>query len=89
MSAMSEALGMITIDEILTSGRMKIEQFVKNKTQDIFDRYQLGVTVTQVVILDALPVKEVEFSYNEVNKAIARNGKIGLSSSSTLSYRHT
>ncbi|WP_367607530.1 FtsH protease activity modulator HflK [Legionella sp. W05-934-2] len=66
---MNEVIGELSFNEIVTSGRKEIEKQVLTRTQALIDRLQLGVRIDQVIILNALPPKQVVFAFNEVNKA--------------------
>lgn len=66
---MSAVVGESSFDYILSTGRDDIEKKVANRIQQTLDQYQVGITVKKVIILDALPAKEVISAFNEVNKA--------------------
>jgi HflK protein len=66
---MNEVIGSSLLKDIMTTERAAIERKAKEKIQALFDAYALGIQVNQVIILDAIPVQEVLFAFNEVNKA--------------------
>ncbi|MEI6715031.1 MAG: FtsH protease activity modulator HflK [Verrucomicrobiota bacterium] len=68
-SAMREVIGDRTVDEVITIGRQEIEIAALARMQDLVKRYQLGIRVDQVQLKDVNPPKQVEASFNEVNKA--------------------
>lgn len=68
-SAMREVVGDRTVDEVITIGRQEIEVAALARMQDFAKRYQLGIRVDQVQLKDVNPPKQVESSFNEVNKA--------------------
>lgn len=69
LSVMNEVIGEFRLEEVITTGRKTIELAVQQRAQEILNEYDVGITVTQVVILNALPPKRVEFAFDEVNKA--------------------
>jgi membrane protease subunit HflK len=68
-SAMREVVGDRTVDEVITIGRQDIEVAALARMQDYVKRYQLGIRVDQVQLKDVNPPRQVESSFNEVNKA--------------------
>lgn len=71
---MSEAMmrlviGDHSINQVLTSGREKIQVEVEKKLQEVLDSYGAGVAVTNVILQDVTPPNEVKPSFNEVNEA--------------------
>ncbi len=68
-AAMREIVGDRTVDELLTVGRQEIEVAALSRLQDLAKRYQLGIRVDGVQLKDVNPPKQVESSFNEVNKA--------------------
>jgi len=55
--------------KVITIGRQEIEIAALARMQDLVKRYQLGIRVDQVQLKDVNPPKQVEASFNEVNKA--------------------
>lgn len=70
LAVMNEVIGEYHIDGIITNMRQRIEKEVGRRIQYVLDEYKLGVKVTQVIILNALPPSEVEGAFNEVNRAV-------------------
>lgn len=68
-SAMREVVGDRTVDEVITVGRQEIEVTALARMQELARLYELGIRVDQVQLKDVNPPKEVEASFNEVNKA--------------------
>ena len=70
-AVMREAVGDRTINEVLTVGRTEIEQEVKEKLQALCgpDQYELGITITQVILKDVYPPESVKQSWDDVNRA--------------------
>lgn len=68
-AAMREVVGDRTVDEVITVGRQEIEVAALARMQELSRRYQLGIRVDGVQLKDVNPPKQVESSFNEVNKA--------------------
>jgi len=58
-----------SVDEVLTVGRLQIEDEVKVKLQELCDRYETGIVVDQIVLQNVNPPDPVKPSFNEVNQA--------------------
>jgi HflK protein len=69
LSQMNGVVGGMPYDKVITNGRKTIEAQVKERTQIILDKFDVGIQITQVIILDALPPQETLFAFNEVNSA--------------------
>lgn len=68
-AAMREIIGDRTVDEVITIGRQDIEVSALARMQELATRYKLGVRVDQVQLKNVNPPREVQASFNEVNKA--------------------
>jgi modulator of FtsH protease HflK len=68
-AAMREVIGDRTVDEVITIGRQDIEVAALTRMQELAKRYQLGVRVDQVQLKNVNPPREVQASFNEVNRA--------------------
>jgi len=68
-AAMREVVGDRTVDELLTVGRQEIEVAGLARMQELAKHYQLGLKVDSVQLKDVNPPRQVEASFNEVNKA--------------------
>ena len=68
-AAMREVIGDRTVDEVITIGRQDIEIAALSRMQELAKRYQLGVRVDQVQLKNVNPPREVQASFNEVNRA--------------------
>lgn len=78
---MSEAImrlviGDHTINEVLSSGREKIQAEVETKLQEVFDTYKSGVAISNIILQDVTPPDEVKPSFNEVNEARQEKEKV-------------
>ena len=58
-----------SVDEVITVGRLEIEDQVKLKLQELCDRYETGIVVDQIVLQNVNPPDPVKPSFNEVNQA--------------------
>jgi membrane protease subunit HflK len=68
-AAMREVIGDRTVDEVITIGRQDIEIAALARMQELASRYKLGIRVDQVQLKNVNPPREVQASFNEVNKA--------------------
>ena len=68
-SIMREVIGDRTVDEVITIGRQDIENSVLLRLREMVKEYKLGIAVDQVQLKDVNPPREVQSSFNEVNKA--------------------
>src|SRR6266550_4186928 len=68
-AAMREVIGDRTVDEVITIGRQDIEISALSRMQELAKRYKLGVRVDQVQLKNVNPPKQVQASFNEVNRA--------------------
>ena len=71
---MSEAVvrrvvGDRTVNEVVTVGRVQIENQVEEELQDLCDQYETGIRVDQVVLQNSAPPDPVKPAFNEVNQA--------------------
>ena len=68
-AVMREVVGDRTVTEVLTLGRQEIEVEVEARLQDLANRYEMGITVDQVVLQDVNPPDPVRPSWDEVSQA--------------------
>jgi len=68
-AVMRETVGDRTVDEVITVGRQEIEDFTLNRLREVTKAYKLGITVDQVQLKNVNPPRDVQSSFNEVNKA--------------------
>ncbi|MFC1594355.1 FtsH protease activity modulator HflK [Candidatus Omnitrophota bacterium] len=66
---MRRLVGDYLVDEVLTTKRTEIDDFAKLQIQEILDKYQTGVQIVTVKLLDVNPSDEVKPAFNEVNEA--------------------
>ncbi len=68
-AVMREVIGDRTVDEVITVGRQEIETVAKQRLVEMVRAYQLGVTIELLQLKNVDPPREVQASFNEVNKA--------------------
>ena len=68
-AVMRSVVGDRSVDEVITVGRLEIEDEVKLKLQELCDQYETGIIVDQIVLQDVNPPDPVKPSFNEVNQA--------------------
>ncbi|MFN3242354.1 MAG: FtsH protease activity modulator HflK [Planctomycetota bacterium] len=68
-AVMREVIGDRTVDEVITTGRQEIEDRALQRLREMAADYQLGVKVDQLQLKNVNPPREVQKSFNEVNKA--------------------
>lgn len=68
-SIMREVIGDRTVDEVITVGRQDIETSALVRLRAVAKEFQLGIAVDQVQLKNINPPREVQASFNEVNKA--------------------
>ncbi|MCK5450718.1 MAG: FtsH protease activity modulator HflK [Candidatus Omnitrophica bacterium] len=66
---MRRLCGDYTVDEVLTTKRQEIAQKAQVGLQELMDKYQTGIYVVTVKLLDVNPPDEVKPAFNEVNEA--------------------
>ena len=59
-----------SVDEVVTSGRDKVASEAQLLLQDLLDRYEMGISILQLVPQDVNPPDQVKPAFNEVNQAI-------------------
>ena len=68
-AVMRAVVGDRSVDEVITVGRLEIEDDVKLKLQELCNRYETGIVVDQIVLQNVNPPDPVKPSFNEVNQA--------------------
>jgi membrane protease subunit HflK len=74
-SVLTETVINIPVDEVLTTGRLAIQEQVKVKTQQMLDRYQSGIQITSANIMTITLDKSVAEAFQQVANAIADREK--------------
>lgn len=68
-AAMRSVVGDRIVNEVLTSGREEIRVQAQVELQELLDRLETGILISNVVLQDVNPPDEVRPSFNEVNEA--------------------
>jgi membrane protease subunit HflK len=68
-SVLTEKMGSLGVDEILTTAKLEIEQAVKGHSQEILDSYGAGIKVVAAHLQEVAPPREVADSFREVASA--------------------
>ena len=66
---MRRLVGDYTVDEVLTTKREEIDTQAQLDMQDLLDKYNTGLKVVTVKLLDVNPPDKVKPAFNEVNEA--------------------
>jgi len=66
---MRRLCGDYTVDEVLTTKRQEIALQAQNDLQKLLDKYETGIDVVTVKLLDVNPPDKVKPAFNEVNEA--------------------
>ena len=74
-SVLTETVVGMPIDEVLTTGRLAIQGRVKLKTQETLDRYQSGVQISSVNIMNITLDPSVAQAFQDVADAMADREK--------------
>lgn len=74
-SVLTETVVGMPIDEVLTTGRLAIQGRVKLKTQEVLDRYQSGVQISSVNIMNITLDPTVAQAFQDVADAMADREK--------------
>jgi membrane protease subunit HflK len=69
MSIMRRVVGDRLVGEVLTTGRVEIADQAKVLTQEVLDRYDMGITIERVILQGVNPPEKVKPASNEVNAA--------------------
>ncbi|MFC1576101.1 FtsH protease activity modulator HflK [Candidatus Omnitrophota bacterium] len=75
-AVMRQVVGDNTVNEVLTTRRVEINQEVQQKLQEILDSYDSGVQIVTVKLQDVNPPDAVKPSFNEVNEAKQEKEKV-------------
>jgi membrane protease subunit HflK len=75
-SVMNRLVGDYSIDEVLTEKRPEIRLAARTETQKTLDRYECGVTITDLQMQRVRPPQKVRPSFDSVNSAIQQRDKL-------------
>ncbi len=68
-AAMREVVGKTRIGDILTQGRLQVQQETRSLLQNILDSYDTGISVVAVQLQDVLPPRQVVAAFKDVASA--------------------
>ncbi|KGE02760.1 FtsH protease activity modulator HflK [Pseudohaliea rubra] len=68
-SVMRRIVGNMLGSEVLTIGRVEIQQKAGEEIQEIMDQYDAGIRISTVEMQDVVPPPAVQPAFNEVNEA--------------------
>ncbi|MFH1678413.1 MAG: FtsH protease activity modulator HflK [Candidatus Omnitrophota bacterium] len=68
-TVMRRFVGNYRVDEVLTTKREEVDHLVQQEMQSILDKYESGIQVVTVKLLDVNPPEKVKPAFNEVNEA--------------------
>jgi membrane protease subunit HflK len=68
-AVMRAVVGDRSVDEVITIGRLEIENQAKLMLQELCNQYETGIQVEQIVLRSVDPPDPVKPSFNEVNQA--------------------
>lgn len=69
LSIMRRVVGNRSVSSVLTTDRVAIASEAKTLTQELVDKYELGLTIVTLKLQDVNPPDEVKPAFNEVNVA--------------------
>jgi membrane protease subunit HflK len=69
-AVMRTVVGDHSVDEVVTSGRDEVAVAAQTMLQELLDRYEMGISILQLVPQDVNPPDPVKPAFNEVNQAI-------------------
>ena len=75
-SVMRRVVGDRMVGEVLTTGRVEIAEEAHRLTQEILDKYDLGLRIVTVKLQDVNPPEAVKPAFNEVNAAKQEQEKV-------------
>ncbi|HRW29893.1 MAG TPA: FtsH protease activity modulator HflK [Emcibacteraceae bacterium] len=75
-SAMREVVAKTDVQNVMTNNKNGIELEVMQITQEILDRYDAGIEITQVKMEDVKPPAEISDAFNDVQKAEADRERV-------------
>lgn len=68
-SAARQVVGGSTLDEILTVDKIRIINEIKSVLEKTFNKYDVGISIRQVELVEASPPKEVKNAFDNATKA--------------------
>jgi len=68
-TATREVVGTKTIDQVLYEEKEAVAKAARQQTQNILNRYRVGITVVDVTMQQAQPPEQVQAAFEDANKA--------------------
>lgn len=68
-AVMRQVVGDSSVDEVITFGKANIQEIGKQKLQEVLDEFKIGIKITNLVLQDVNPPREVKDSFDDVNRA--------------------
>ncbi|MBN2311851.1 MAG: FtsH protease activity modulator HflK [Candidatus Hydrogenedentes bacterium] len=75
-AALRQAVGDHPIDDVLTTGKLEVQQEIEEKVQELADQYGMGIKITAVKLQDVQPPKQVAAAFKDVATAREEREKI-------------
>lgn len=75
-SMMRRVVGDRSVTEVLTTGRVEINNEVQDLMQEIIDHYDMGINIVSVRLQDVNPPERVKASFNDVNAAMQEQERV-------------
>ncbi len=75
-SIMRRVVGDRLVSDVLTVGRVEIAVEAEGLTQEVLDRYDMGVRIVAIKLQDINPPESVKPAFNEVNEAKQEQEKV-------------
>jgi membrane protease subunit HflK len=75
-AVMRRIVGDMSIDEVLTIGRRKIEEIAETEIETVLDTYGCGIDIQVVNLKGVNPPDEVKDAFDSVNKAVQMRDQI-------------
>jgi len=75
-SVLRRVVGDRIVSQVLTTGRVEIAEEAQRLTQEVLDRYDIGVRIVTVKLQDVNPPESVRPAFNEVNAAKQEQEKV-------------
>lgn len=75
-AALRQAVGDHPIDDVLTVGKVEVQNEIRDKIQELADAYEMGVTIVAVQLQDVQPPADVAPAFRDVATAREEREKI-------------
>jgi modulator of FtsH protease HflK len=69
MSVMRRVVGDKLVSDVLTTDRISIANEARKITQEVLDKFDMGILITQLNLRNVTPPEEVKAAFNEINIA--------------------